>query len=171
MERRRNITGGLVLILVGAFFIFWQFAPDNITGWFDRYFDWPYYVIGSGLFLLLVSLVSGVGGLAVPGTIVSGIGGILYYQNLTGDWASWGYIWVFIPGLVGLGIVIGSFISRDMRHERRTGFSMFFIATLIGLALWAVFHTGVVGTSMVWAVVLILLGLYVLVSGLLRKNR
>jgi len=55
MQRRRNIAGGLVLILLGAFFIFWQLAPDSITGWFYEYFAWPYYIIGVGL--IFISLV------------------------------------------------------------------------------------------------------------------
>ena len=102
MKKRRNIAGGLILILLGAFFIYWQLAPDKFTSWFDDYFSWPYYIIGTGLVFILISIVTGTGGLAVPGSIIGGIGGILFYQNLTGDWVSWAYIWVLIPGFVGL---------------------------------------------------------------------
>jgi hypothetical protein len=170
MQRRRNIAGGLVLLLLGAFFIFWQLAPDNITSWFYEYFAWPYYIIGAGLIFILIGIVTGTGGLLVPGMIIGGIGGILYYQNLTGDWVSWAYAWVLIPGFVGLGMLLGSFISRDLRSERRTGLNMFVICTLITLALWAAFHTGIIGTSTVWAAILILLGGYILLSGLFRKR-
>lgn len=170
MARRRNIAGGIILILLGAFFIFWQLAPEPLTTWFDQYADWSFYIIGAGLVFILAAIATGVGGLAVPGTIISGIGGILYYQSATGDWVSWAYAWVLIPGFVGLGIFIGSLLSADMRHERRNGLNMFFISTLIGLALWAAFHTGVVGASTVWAVVLIILGAYILISGLLRRR-
>lgn len=170
MKRRRNIAGGIILILLGAFFIFWQFAPESITSWFYETFAWPYYIIGAGLVFILFAIATGVGGLAVPGAIISGIGGILYYQNLTGDWVSWAYAWVLIPGFVGLGILLGSFISGDMRSERRTGLSMFVITTLIALALWAAFNTGVVGSSTVWAVILIILGGYILIGAFSRRR-
>jgi hypothetical protein len=170
MKKRRNITGGLVLILLGAFFIFWQLAPQSITGWFDQNFSWPYYIIGTGLIFILIALVTGVGGLAIPGAIIGGIGGILLYQSLTEDWVSWAYAWVLIPGFVGLGILLGSFVSSDMRHERRNGLTMFVIATLVGLALWAAFHTGAVAQTTVWAIVLILLGGYILISAFFRKR-
>ena len=170
MEKRRNLTGGIILILLGVFFLFWQMAPENISGWFDRNFSWPFYVIGTGLIFLLLAIVTAEGGLAVPGAIIGGIGGILFYQNLTGDWVSWAYIWVLIPGLVGLGLFIGSLISKDMRHERRTGLNMFMISFIITLFLWAVFHFGMTGSSTVWAVALIVLGGYLLITSLLRKK-
>ncbi len=170
MRNRRNITGGLVLILLGAFFIFWQLAPESITGWFDSHFSWPFYIILPGLAFILIALITGVGGLAVPGSIIAGIGGILYYQNLTGDWVSWAYAWVLIPGFVGFGILLGSFLSRDMRSERRNGLTMFAISTLIALVLWAAFHSGMAGTGTVWAVILIVLGGYLLLSSFFRRR-
>ena len=170
MKTRKNIAGGVVLILLGAFFIFWQLAPENITGWFDRNLDWPFYIIGTGLLFILIAILTGVGGLAVPGAIIGGIGGILLYQWLTGDWVSWAYAWVLIPGFVGLGILLGSFISQDMRRERRNGLTMFVVSTLIGLVLWAAFHSGSVAQTTVWALALILLGVYLLISAFFRKR-
>ena len=52
--------------------------------------------------------------MAVPACIVAGIGGILYYQNMTGDWASWAYAWTLIPGFVGVGIDPGWLVWRDI---------------------------------------------------------
>ncbi len=40
----------------------------------------------------------------MPSIIVGGIGGILAYQDYTGHWESWSYLWTLIPGFVGLGI-------------------------------------------------------------------
>ena len=170
MEKRRNFAGGIVLILLGALFLFWQLAPQNITSWFDRNFDWPFYVIGTGLVFLLLAFVTGQGGLAVPGAIIGGIGGILYYQNLTGDWVSWAYAWVLIPGFVGLGLFLGGLISRDLRHERRTGLTMFVISSVAAMVLWAAFNSRIAGSSTVWAVALIALGAYILISALIRKR-
>ena len=42
-------------------------------------------------------LLTGQPGMLVPACIVGGIGGMLYWQNLTGDWASWSYSWSLIP--------------------------------------------------------------------------
>ena len=146
-------------------------APESFTGWFDRYFDWPFYVIGLGLVFLLLSIITGEGGFAVPGSIIGGIGGILFYQNLTNDWVSWAYLWVLIPGLVGLGLFIGSLISKDLLHERKTGLNMFFICFLIGLILWTIFHIGMVGASTTGAIALILIGVYLMVSALIRRKK
>jgi len=171
MKRKNNLTGGILFILLGLFFLLWQFAPASITGWFDRVFDWPFYVIGVGLIFLLIAVATGVGGLAIPGSINAGVGLILLYQNLTGDWASWAYLWVWIPGLVGLGLFIGSLVTPDMRDARRTGLNMFLISTAVTLLLWSAFQAGVtVSSSVIWATVLILVGLYLLGGALFRKR-
>jgi hypothetical protein len=43
--------------------------------------------------------------MAVAACIIGGIGGILYWQSYTGDWASWAYVWTLIPGFSGIGII------------------------------------------------------------------
>jgi uncharacterized membrane protein len=44
-------------------------------------------------------------GLAVPGAIVTMNGLILLYQNLTGNWGSWSYLWSLEPMAVGVGLL------------------------------------------------------------------
>ena len=60
-RRRSGLAGGLVLILLGAWFLIAQRVP-GLQAWFS----WPWIIIGVGLLLLIVGLVTGVPGMAVP---------------------------------------------------------------------------------------------------------
>ncbi|MCA9975917.1 MAG: hypothetical protein KC413_09220, partial [Anaerolineales bacterium] len=81
MQKRSSIVGGLIMIVVGAFFLLLQFSP-SLAAQIDFGRQWPLLVVGLGVFFLLGALL-GTPPLAVPGSIVSGVGGILYYQNMT----------------------------------------------------------------------------------------
>ena len=80
-----------------------------------------------GACLLIFGLLAGAPGMAVPATIVAGIGGILAYQNATGDWTSWSYVWSLIPGFVGLGIMLSALLGDGGREGFRSGLSLVFI--------------------------------------------
>ena len=100
--KKGNITGGLILILIGAWFLAVQFVPQ-LKAWAQG--EWSLYVIGVGIIFLLASVTTNVPGLSVPAFIIGGIGGLLYYQNVTGQWHTWAYAWTLIPGIVGLGLL------------------------------------------------------------------
>lgn len=86
----------------------------------------------------LFGLVTGVPSMAIPGTIVGGIGGILLWQSATGHWSSWAYMWTLIPGFVGLGIVLTGFLGgENLQSAVRSGLGL--ITT--SLALFAIFGT------------------------------
>lgn len=72
--------------------------------WLDANFIWPMWVIGAGALVFLIGLITGNPGMAIPASIVAGIGGILYYQETTGNFSSWSYMWTLIPGFVGNGV-------------------------------------------------------------------
>jgi predicted nucleic acid-binding Zn ribbon protein len=169
-RRRGNIAGGLLLILLGILFIIWQVYPDSITNILGGEPTWPLIIIGVGLVFLFVSFVTQVGGFAIPGCIIGGIGLMLYYQNASGDWTSWAYGWMLIPGFTGLGLFIASFLDEEQRRERRTGLNMFITFSLIVAVLWAVFHTDIVSMEIFWPALIILLGLYILVRGFFRRR-
>ena len=95
-RNRSRIALGVFLILLGAWFLAGRIFPELRT-WVDA-FTWPMILIAVGAFLLIFGLLVGSPGMAVPATIVAGIGGILYYQNATGDWESWAFLWTLIPG-------------------------------------------------------------------------
>jgi hypothetical protein len=164
-RRRSNVLGGLFLILIGLLILAVQLLPG-----IELVFVWPWFIIGAGLLLFLIGTATSVPALAIPASIVGGIGGILYYQSVTGDWDSWAYIWALIPGFVGLGIVLTGLLGGDSADSVRAGG----VLVLISLALFAVFGSffgalGLLGDY--WPMLLILLGLILLIGPLLRARR
>ena len=166
MDRRRrsSLVGGLVLILLGAWFLVVQWVPG-----LQIWFSWPLIIVGVGGLLLIIGLLTGVPGLAVPACIVGGIGGLLYWQNTTGNWESWAYAWTLTPGFVGVGIVLSWLLGGETRQSLRGGGWLI----LISLVLFTVFGSffgalGLMGDY--WPVLLILLGLLVLARPLFRPR-
>lgn len=165
-HRKTNLVGGIVLILIGAYFLAVQIFP-GLGLQIDIEFSWPLILVGVGFFLLLFGLLVNAPDMAVPACIVAGIGGILYYQNATGDWASWAYAWTLIPGFVGVGTILAGLFGGKFRQSLRDGGTLI----LISLILFAIFSSFLGGKSYLgdyWPVLLILLGLWLLVSPLLR---
>ena len=130
-KQRSNLVAGLILILIGIFFLAVQFLPTQV-GWF-AWFGWPGYVIGVAFILLFIGLLVGEADMAVPASIVGGIGGILYWQNATGNWESWSYIWALIPGFVGVGLVLSALLgSGDRRGQKiREGLQTMLISAVL----------------------------------------
>jgi len=167
-NRRISLAGGLFLILIGAIFLAFQFIPalQNVI---HLDFTWPLIVVIVGLFLLVLGLLVHAPGMAVPATIVAGIGGILYYQNATGNWESWAYIWTLIPGFVGLGIILGGILGMDFRHSLEGGAWLIFISLL----LFFIFGSFLGGPNLLgpyWPLLLVFLGLLILVRPLFRRR-
>jgi len=163
-QRRSSVAGGLVLILLGALFLAVQWVPG-----LQLWFSWPLIIIGIGVLLLIVGLLTGVPAMAMPACIVGGIGGLLYWQNATGNWESWAYAWTLIPGFVGVGMVLSGLLGGDTRQMVSGGGWLI----LISLVLFAVFASffgamGLVGRY--WPVLLIGLGLLVLAQSLFRSR-
>ena len=168
MDRRRrsSLATGLVLILIGALIFATQFVP----GW-ETWFQWPLFIIGIGAVLLVIGLLTRVPGLAVPACIVGGIGGLLYYQNVTGDWDSWAYAWALIPGFVGVGTILAGLLGGRFRKPLREGGQLI----LISLVMFAIAGSffGALGTGWLgdyWPVLLIALGLLILVGRLIPRR-
>jgi hypothetical protein len=92
--------------------------------------SWPAYIIIFGLALFLLGFFLSASWLAILSTIVTGFGTIFLYQDLTGNWASWSYLWPFIPGFVGLGIVFSGLLSKK-RSSVRIGW----IVLIVGMVL------------------------------------
>jgi hypothetical protein len=167
-SRRGNIVIGLLLILMGGWFLASQFFPQ-MNEWVQIEFTWPILIIGIGAFLLLFGLLFGVPGMAVPAVIVGGIGGLLYWQNMTGNWGSWAYAWTLILGFVGLGILLAGLLEGKLRQSLNSGLFL----VVLSLILFAIFSSFLGGMDVLgpyWPVLLILLGAWLLVRGLLRKR-
>ncbi len=161
MEKRSSIVGGMILILVGATFLLMQLFP-SVAEQIDLARQWPLIIVAIGGFFLLAALV-GTPPLAIPGSIVGGIGGILYYQNLTGNWDSWAYIWALIPGFVGVGIVLMYVLRGQLRQGLQAGGPQIVISAIM-FVIFAGFFTGLGGLGRYWPVLLILAGGWMLIK-------
>ncbi|MEN4041534.1 MAG: hypothetical protein ROW52_04170 [Anaerolineaceae bacterium] len=167
--KRGDIAGGLILVFIGLIFLVWQLAPDFFSTVLGIHFTWPLLIIGLGGIFLLAAIISFQGGFLVPASILGGIGAILYYQNITGDWASWAYIWALIPGFVGLGMLLGGLIDRSMRAARKPGLYMLLISLGVTTIFGALFSANV-GFDYAWPLILIVAGLIFLFQGIFRRR-
>ena len=164
MQKQSSILIGLILILVGLLFLFFQAFP-GLALQIDLAVHWPLIIAGIGGLLLLGALF-GNPPLAVPGSVVSGIGLLLAYQNISSNWATWAYAWTLIPGFVGIGIILMGLLDREKREQIRDGFRL----VLISLGLFVVFG-GVFGAfGQYWPVLLILGGIILLFRGYSRTK-
>ncbi|MEZ4590341.1 MAG: hypothetical protein R3D55_04265 [Chloroflexota bacterium] len=157
MHKHSSIIVGTILIVVGIVFLLVQFIP-GLAASLDISAQWPLIIVAVGG-LLLLSAFLGTPALAIPGSIVSGIGGILYVQNLTGAWASWSYVWALIPGFVGIGLLLAGLLGHERRKSWREGSRLILISGVMFLIFGAVFN-GLGGVGRYWPVLLIGLGLW-----------
>jgi len=157
------MVGALLLILAGVAALAIQFVP-GWQAWVYGDRGWPLIVVGVGLLLLVIGLLAGAPGMAIPACITAGIGGILYWQNATGQWESWAYAWVLIPGFVGIGIILSGLLQGSLK-ELGAGAWLVFIS-LVLFAASGSFLGGVSVFGPYWPTLLIALGLVLLVRRL-----
>lgn len=127
-----SLTAGVILIAFGLLALASQlFRGFDFWGTF-----WPLMLIGVGIVFFAGMFASGRsgGGLAIPGAIFSGIGLLMFIQNLTGHWESWAYGWTVIVMSVGVGIYIAGWWSGS-DYQRHAGTRVFGI----GLVLFVIF--------------------------------
>ena len=168
-KNRGSVTTGLILILIGSLFLALQLIP-GLRVWIDLTLSWPLIVIGVGAALLIIGLLTGAAGMAIPACIVGGIGGLLYWQNATGHWDSWAYTWTLIPGFVGVGIVLTGMMQGRARRPLLGGAWLIVISALLFL-IFASFLGGPNLLGPYWPVLLILAGLLSLGRNLLRSRK
>jgi hypothetical protein len=165
-QNRTNLFLGILLILIGAWLVATRQVP-GLQNWLEENFAWPMWIIGAGLLVLLIGLISGVPGMAIPASIIAGIGGILYYQNANHDFTSW-YMWTLIPGFVGVGKILAGLLGENTRRNLAHGLNLIVISAVMFMVFATIFGgISVLGDYGVPAI-LILLGLYVLVRGFVR---
>ena len=168
-QNRTNLVLGILLILIGGWLVATRQIPA-LQDWIDINFTWPMWTIGAGLLLLLLGLITGAPSMAIPASIIAGIGGILYYQNATDDFGSWSYMWTLIPGFVGVGTILTGLLGENTRANLSRGANLLVTSAV----LFLVFATFFGGLDILGdygpAVILILLGLYILARGFMRSG-
>jgi hypothetical protein len=118
---------------------------------------------------VLVGLVTWTPGFLVPASLFAGLGGLLYWQNMTEDWASWAYAWALIPGFVGVGVFFSSLLQGRVR-EAVSGGAWLVVISLVLFSIFGSFFGGPIVLGVYWPVLLILLGLIVLVQGVFFRT-
>ncbi len=173
MKRRGSFTFGVILILLGAWFLALQFVPQ-LQDWINQFSDWPVWVMAPGVIFLLAALISGVYDLVIPGSILSGIGLILYYQNETGDWQSWAYAWALIIVFVGIGVFIANLLKGRFREAFNEGGPPIMTGVVMFLIFGSIFRA-MFGQSPLlgdyWPLLLVFVGLWMLIKPLFRRNK
>ena len=167
-QGRSQLALGVILILLGAWFLLDKTMPA-FHSIFSKYSEFPLNMVLIGAGILIVGLVLGQPSLSVPAAIVAGIGGIFYYQSLTNNYQSWSYMWALIPGFVGVGSILAGLLGDNTAHNLKRGLNMVVISAI----LFLVFSSFLGGWKVLGnygpAILLILLGLWVLGSGLYRS--
>jgi len=125
------IAGGVALIAFGLFLLIGQIFKQ--TFWETM---WPLFPIAIGVvfYIIMFAGKKETAGFAIPATIITMIGLILFFQNLTGLWETWAYAWALIIVAVGLGIYIMS-LYTGKESDRRSGIAVM----RVGLILFVVF--------------------------------
>ena len=167
---RSQLVLGVILILLGAWFLLDRTVP-NFHEFFDKYTQWPnnMFLIGAGLFIL--GLVLGQPGLSIPAAIAAGIGGIFYYQKVYHDASSWSYMWTLILGFIGMGTVLQGLLGDSTAYNIKRGLNLMVVSAV----LFLIFSSFLGGWQLLGnygpAILLILLGVWVLGSGVYRTFR
>jgi hypothetical protein len=168
MRNRTQLALGIILILLGGWLVAAKQIPELQT-WLSHNYVWPMWVIGAGAIILIIGMLVGAPGMAVPACIVAGVGGILYYQNATNDFSSWSYLWTLIPGFVGVGSILAGLLGDNTRHNLGQGVN----ALATSAVLFLIFATVLGGLKLLGSyglpVILILLGVYIIVRGIMRR--
>ena len=168
-QNRSNLFLGFLLILIGGWLIVTRQVP-SVQNWLDENFIWPMWVIGAGVLVFLIGLITGNPGMAIPASIIAGVGGILYYQEVNNDFSSWSYMWTLITGFVGVGEIVAGILSERTRRNISSGLRNLVISAVLFLA----FGTFLGGLKILGEfgapILIILLGVYVLARGFTRRG-
>jgi hypothetical protein len=176
MNSRRNV-GSLVVGALLVIFGILSLAGQVFRGFHFWATFWPFIIIGVGAMFFVGMFAGGksVSGLAVPGSIITVIGLMMFLQNLTGYWESWSYSWTVILMAVGLGIFIMGTYGGD-EGQRRSGMKVMRVGLVMFILFGAFFELIFSMESRfglrqaAFPVALILLGLYLIVRRVLPSR-
>jgi hypothetical protein len=171
-KNRTQLVLGLLLILVAAWLIATRIKPD-LANLLHLTFEWPMWVMLAGAGLLVIGLLAGEPDMAVPACIVAGIGGILYYQNTSGNWSSWSYLWTLIPGFVGVGKILSGVIGGNFMSSLKEGLQALLACAILFTIFATIFNAWTIFgaySAYVPVALLFILGIWLIVRGLLRRK-
>lgn len=167
-QYRLNSFIGAILIGLGIIFLLGEIIDFRLGSYL-----WPFFIIVPGLafFYFMVQGGKNTAPLAIPGSIITATGLLLFYQNITHHWESWSYAWALIvPTSLGIGFYITG-IWGENESMRRTG-QGFIKVGLIMLIVGGLFFEMILGISgtrpnrVIWPALLIIVGIYMVVNEL-----
>lgn len=171
--KRSNVgplVGGSVLIALGLL----TFAGQFFRGYNFWGMVWPFFVIGVGALFFVGMFASGksAAGLAIPGSIITAIGLMLFVQNLFDHYESWSYGWTVILIAVGLGIFIMGWYAENP-SQRQSGIRLMKIGAVLFVIFGGFFEmifNSFPFSGYLFPLALILLGIYLVIArtGFLR---
>jgi peptidoglycan/LPS O-acetylase OafA/YrhL len=169
-ERRSDLVIGIVLLLIGGWFLAAQFnLVPKLNEIINIQYEWPMIIIGVGILLFILGLLTRNPGMSVPACIVGGIGGILYYTNSTGQWGAWAYLWTLIPGFVGIGIILSTLLGGEERTGYREGLRLILISVIM-FVIFFMLLSGQGNIIRYWPILVILAGIWIIVQTFFRKK-
>jgi hypothetical protein len=173
-RNRTQLVLGLLLILVAGWLIATQINHDLAKLIPISLTQWPIWVIFAGAALLVIGLLVGEADMAVPACIVAGIGGILYYQNASGNWESWSYLWTLIPGFVGVGRILSGIIGGNFMPSLKEGLQALLASAILFTIFATIFKAWNIFAAPYNAYVpialLFILGIWFIVRGFVRQK-
>ena len=168
-RNRTTLVLGILLILVGIYYVLVNAVP-GFSDLLNINFSWPVIIMLVGAGLLVLGLLTGTPDMAVPAFIVAGIGGILYYQNMTGNWGSWSYMWTLIPGFSGLGMILAHFLGARDRYSLSSALDT--VGTsLVLFIIFGAFFGAFKALGDYWPLLLVAAGLLIGTRTLLRPHK
>jgi hypothetical protein len=91
------------------------------------------------------------------------------WQELAGNWLNWTFAWTLIPGFVGIGILLSGFLDRSHPHFESGGLVLLAISAAGFLMFGGALGLGW-DAAQYWPVLLIVAGVVVLLSALIRRK-
>jgi hypothetical protein len=174
MQTNRNnvgaLIGGAILIGIGLLTLVSRMYTNIDWGLL-----WPFSIIGFGALFFIAMFAMGKSGaaFAIPGTIITGIGLVVLFQNITQHWTTMSYIWTLIIIFVGLGIYIMGWYGEDA-SQRRSGGKVMKIGIILFIVFGTIFESIFSSlNNVIFPILLILLGGYLVLSrsGLLNRKQ
>lgn len=167
-QNRGRIIGAVILIVVGVYLFALQFLPGLSILRINEN-NWPLIIVAVGVAFLLGALLTWTPPLMIPASVIIGLGGLLFWQNATDNWASWAYAWTLFSVFSGIGIFLMNVMQGNLRQGLIAGGAPF----LGGLAAFLIFGSffgalGILGQY--WPVLLILGGVIILAQVFWKRD-
>lgn len=167
-ESRSRLTIGLSLIVIGVFILAYRLIP-GLRLLIEANFAWPLFITAFGVLLFFISVATGSPDMAAPAVFFMGLSAILYWQNSTGNWGSWAYIWTLFPGFVGIGQILAKLLGSQEPHQIEDGIKTIFTSLVLFL-IFGSFLGGLRILGPYWPIMLILAGVLILLQSLIWKH-